>query len=575
METEFLLSLAKILFESSFGLIWKSERQRQLKKLEEGGQPSKYQEMLLTELDDLHVKINQQSRTRLKLCLREYKGGLEQLRAVFKEDDHHLPRTRSLTRREAFNLKKSFKAKPLHADMRLDEARKNLKLEKKRDSLEEAKRNFEEACKNAAEAFENEGLSAFDRVTGQSIYILAKLHQKILENVLHNVHSLELERISTAFISCKTSLEQLHAMTEVTKVFKNAITKKAGKLSSEQAQIFVGVCSINFVIHDIVERAFMDRGLWRLPGIDIENHEEKIDALRDARVTEIMARLGVGHLCVTSSLEEENVEERKLVSPLDIAANGEGHLIIADDGDRTIKVFERSGKSSFEFKFSFQALSRRVVDEHIISVATDKKDNFFVLIQMDKYRFSVYVFDKQGTFSQKFKLSKGLCSTIAINDNGEILVAKEVAVELYQIDGTFIRSFERDVLTKVEDIAVLDDGYVIVLNNDGHVCVFNQQGCHLPNYELEVIPSAKSIIFFHKTQHFATLNYETQSDFLSISIYSINNEKAEYVKSIYQPYKRTSKTEKELQVTPKMTVTKEGRIVILTMIGIESKVIVL
>ena len=79
--------------------------------------------------------------------------------------------------------------------------------------------------------------------------------------------------------------------------------------------------------------------------------EEKIDLLRDVRLAQVLREQGTEDCSVVLSFGHEGKEESSRVkkSPRGIAANADGQFIIADDGDKSLKVFDSSGNFIMSF----------------------------------------------------------------------------------------------------------------------------------------------------------------------------------------------------------------------------------
>ena len=64
-----------------------------------------------------------------------------------------------------------------------------------------------------------------------------------------------------------------------------------------------------------------------------------------------------------------------------IATNSDGQFIVADDGDKTIKVFDSNGNFLLSFKTRINDVGEGVT---ISDVATDENNNIYVLESLKK-----------------------------------------------------------------------------------------------------------------------------------------------------------------------------------------------
>ena len=578
------VSISLTLFKGAFGVLWMIQRKKVLEELRKADSDvvdQAFRRFILTEIDNVCLQVQRESRTDLNTSHSFYKNGLAQLNEVLNK---------------AGVGKKSGTAKrpecvggtTLFTDDESDPTSDDLKalnradLEKSAEkALDQAKIAFSDASREATRAFTNANLDVSERVEATYIRIMGK----ILQNT---------EDPSNTLPSCRTYLDELHSLSKVTRIFREAVNHKGKKSpfsKEEDIKIFVGVCYLHRIIYDHV--ALLDpkhKGPWSWPCIKIEESKKMypVDPLRDVRVDKALRKLHeeqndnlintAVNLSAVSSFGSE--DPGKLISPQHVDTNSVGQFVVADDGVRKIKVFHESG----EFLYHFNPIPRRLADEDVLSVTTDCQNNLFVLIRADKYHHKICVFSNGiHKLSSELSLSERLvrCSPI-INESSEIFVlieekeSKCSAVEVYKADGTFVRTFGRGTLKEPKDMTFVNDQHRLMVldrvdNGDDRILVFTEQGEHLEEESFRVVPS--EAIAFHSVSKHVAVSSSNRSDpgrLVKISIYDENHER---VSCIHQGEER-NETEGKESVPPKTALTKDGRLAILAGFVGDCKVIV-
>ena len=579
-----LMSFASFAFKSAAYLIWKIKKQEILKKLQDSKllDGKQVRELILTEVELIHLKLDNQARKDLGSSISFYKEGLEILNEVLNNIKRRTTKElfeeegtedESIGAQSTLNTKTDF----LHAVTNNYERLKLTDLnERERSIFEKAKKPFADAAYKAAEAFSNTELRTSERIQSMSIRIMAK----ILENM---------EDASIALLSCRSFLRELNSLSDVQDIFRLAVTstgKKSPFNLEENIRIFAGVFHLNRMVFDVFQLAFKNKVPWDFPPIIAKDGGKlvhRIDPLRDVRVAEALSRLHHQKkketllLSVTefSVVRLFGTEKTKLISPRDITSNNQGQIIVADNGDRFIKVFDKSG----ECVQSFFALPSYLADEDICGVATDHEDNIFVLVMIDKFHFKVFLFDKDGQLLNKFPLKEGVHSSMVINQRGELLVlveekdTKRFAVQKYKTsNGKSDKIFGQDILEEPKDITVTHGGHCLVLNRNGRVTVFDVEGNHQKELDFDYADDAlaEAIAFHSESNHVVISNLQPEFR-VKVSIF---NEHRDCERSIFQGAEQLSGKEQRECVPPKIAVTKNGNIAILSGFVGECKVIV-
>ena len=575
-----LASFAVLVFKCGAYVVWKIARKEVLKKLkeEESIGDGNFLRLFLTETDELDLKLDQISQKELGASRVSFKEGLtivnEVLNKIGKsgEDKTHTA-TVSVSRKSTFYVVNAA------VDI-VDSMTGNLKSLKVTDLderagklLNKAKEAFGNASLEANEAFSNPSLKATLRVQAMSICIMAKILK-------------HMDDPSIAFTSCKSYLNNLYSLQQIQDSFCSLVTGKG----SFDKEIVRDVCYLNRLLFDVIHRVSEKEVFWSWPPIIIRKDDKiiyRLDPLRDVRVTKALCSKSrkkdvlsnVAEVTVAWSFGAEE-PDTKLISPRDVTTDHHGHFIVADNGDRCIKVFNDTGK----FVRSFSPLPRHQVDEEICSVVTDREDKIFVLTKIDKYHHKVDLFDKDGKLLKRFQLEEGLvCCSPVINDSNELFVAienqkddsKHSKVYAYRSDGKSIihKGFGQDILMEPTDMTVANGGLLMVLNRNGHVVTFDKDGKHLPERDFyHKGDSPANALAFHSESEHVVISSLEPGFFVNISIY---DKSRACVHNIHQGGEQMTKKEQRECVPPKIALTKDGNIAVLVGSVGECKVVVL
>lgn len=613
MESVLTIALGAFSFSLKIGRRWLVS-----KRLKDGDTTNKTLcQLILREIDEVKILLEKQKQLKLHESLHLFEEGLGYLDEVLSNESRDEKEMIGQAAELQIDCPWTFL---IEADLLIKNMERLKHLPDQGEAsmkVSKANERFQQAREKARSAFWNLQTSA-DLVLAANIGVTSV----ILENY---------KNPGIAMQEYKTWLKYLNGTNKVKDTFKRA-TKRGG-INDDQKNCFLGVCHINRVIYEITQIA-VSRGemSWIWPCIELG--EEKVDPLRDARV----AKVDEKQYCLTLSFGQNLEGEQNLISARDIAVTKQGHFLIVDKGDQKIKTFDRKGK----FLRSFYPLRRRLADQDVCGVTTDREDKLLVLTKLDKYHHEIYVFDQRGNLQNKFRLRKGLVrSSPIVNDKNEILVISEKpfsersVVEFYK-DSQYVGSLElkepkeltkpselsdskgskqpKDASevskmskfqkkaehskstkgtrkpkepedgdtkeqkksqepkppTKAKDIAITDNGSVMVLNSDASVDKFKDQ-VQTKRQKLEGIPSKglEAIAFHSLSKHVLITN--SSDGIVSISVHGA--EDGECVSSFHADEDRSGKKERKY-IAPKIAVTAEGRIAVLTGFEGESKVIV-
>jgi len=225
----------------------------------------------------------------------------------------------------------------------------------------------------------------------------------------------------------------------------------------------------------------------------VDTEVKKVDPLRDASVAKVLQKQGMEHCCVPWSFGQEGEEEHKLKYPRGIATNTDGQFIIADDGDKTVKVFSSSGKFLHSFKPQTDDADTML---HVLDVATNlNNSNIYVLVELEKpgaegCELEMHVHQNSGDPLNKFPVRRGVWTVRLTVSSNKVLVlwktaqCKEV-VDVFNHDGGYVCSFGEGILKRAWDITTVPDGSVMVLDGgDACVRVFTEDGTQLNKFNI-------------------------------------------------------------------------------------------
>lgn len=492
----------------------------------------------------------------------------EERSAVESDEDSDLPMSEESVKMPCVEDRTSLSSNSLASKL------KSLKLAESDESkraLVDAKAEFKKAYLIATEALNNEELCLSNRIEAMAIRVAATTLEKI-------------EYPEDALAPCMLYLEELHSMPGVQKsfaiefMFREIAAKRGGsrvhslsrRLAFKKGEFqvaFSKVCHVNRVLYDIVQALGKVNLLMTWPCVNTKRRrtfvaEEKVDPLRDSRVTNVLRELRMEHRCVVPwSFDQEGVEENRLKDPRGIAVSTEGEFFIADRGDHNVKVFDRGGK----FKYSICPLP---VDEQlniaVRDLAIDRNDCLYVLVRMRDSAGAkenrVCMFEKSGErqlFRHFFLLSKGFSGrNLTVNINTNVLVTdSRQRIEVYEPNGQLIRSIGAETLKpNVFVIAAANDGRVMVLyKHDSDIEVFGEQGSLINNFNVEgsyhTHDHYPRIAFHPASEHLIVAGFEKKKFRLDMLIYTKNG----------QFVRRIQYGEEKIARIQGIAVTPEGR----------------
>ncbi|KAM7431230.1 hypothetical protein ABFA07_018173 [Porites harrisoni] len=514
-------SLITAVFKATIGLLVNKGRDKLAEKLNEGDvTDQKFRGLIVREIDEIKSKLDGLARTPLKTSISLFKEGIELLYEVFESarssTEHRAIEAAATACVEQFDIAKEMRKLQLTA---LDESATR--------KLSKAMKTFSEARLEAMRAFSNEALELPDR--------LLAMQYRLMATILRNI-----DNPTDALAACRVCLDELHQVPAVKEYFKveleEGLRLRARFNKDQRRQIIFSVCHANRVIYDVMSMLGSGK-MWTLP--DVETGKEKVDPLRNERVVNILAKQGNEHCCVTPwSFGQEGEEEHKLKDPYGIATNTKGQLLIADNGDKTVKVFDSNGK--FDFRFNPQT-DNADTELDILDVATaGEDDKIYLLVTLvkpgaEEWEIEAQVFNRTADLQHKFPLRSGYWGRLTVRSGkqrGKILLLADDPLTGYVIDvhdepsGEFVCSFGGGVFKDATDITATCDGRVMIVDSiEGSLYIFDVEGHQLGKFNIKYERDVYLRIACHPaSDHVVLAGEERGTNRLTLAIYTVNGE---------------------------------------------------
>ena len=543
-------SLITAVFKATIGLLVNKGRDKLAEKLNEGDvTDQKFRGLIVREIDEIKSKLDGLARKDLKTSISLFKEGIELLYDVFesaRSSSEHRPIAAAATACvEQFDIAKEMRKLDLSA---LDEpsTRKLIK----------AKKRFEEARLGATNAFNNEALELPDR--------LMAMQYRVMATILETIDNPE-----DCLPACKVCIEDLQDVSGVKECFKVELRKglwaRFGK--EERRKIISTVCFFNRVVYDVtlMARGFGTKGQLSVNWPCVNTGEEPVNPLRNQRVAEVLNKQGMVHCtCLPWSFGQEGEEEHKLKYPRGSATNSKGQFLIADDGDKTVKVFDSNGK--FDFRFNPQT-DDADTELDILDVATAGEDErIYLLVRLKKpgaeeWEREVQVFNQTADLQHKFPVRRGNWNRLTVSSElssgkqrGKILLLARDDVHVYEKpSGELVCSFGRRVFKWASDITATCDGRVMIVDRgDDSLYIFDVEGHQLGKFNIKHERDDYRRIACHPaSDHVVLAGHERETRRLTLAIYTVNGE-----------FVRRIQLDEVVRSVRGITVTVEGHIAV-------------
>ena len=412
----------------------------------------------------------------------------------------------------------------------------NLVDEEAKTALSDAKERFKLAREKATDASNNEALSTFDQITAIRYRVMAAMLEYAADMAVGTAGDLR-SILKRALPECKQCLEKLHSLPAVQKCFnvefeKSQLNVRGRFGKDERREIISIVCQINRVIYDATQAVGRDVNVWFWPYVD--TGEEKVDPLRDGRISKVLHKVNMEHCWVTPwSFGLDGEEEHKLKNPCGIATNTTGQFLIADDGDKTVKVFDSNGK--FDFRFNPQTDDADTKLDMLDVATSGEDDRIYLLVRLKKpgaeeWENEVQVFNKTGDLQHKFPVRSGdWDSRLTVSSGkkrGKILLLTRDVVDIHEPSGEFVCSFGGGVFKNARDITATCDGRVMIVDRDDNsLYIFDVEGHQLGKFNIKYEGDFYYRISCHPaSDHVVLAGHERETDRLTLAIYTVNGE---------------------------------------------------
>ena len=483
-------SIITAVFKATIGLLVNKGRDKAAEKLKDGDvTDQKFRGLIVREIDDIKSKLDGLSRKDLLASISFFKEGIELLYDVF--DKARSGSEYGTVTTEAACVK----------GLSLLKGVRKLKLSDQDESttrkLSDAKERFKDARRKATEAFNNEALETYERILAMQYRVMATILEKV-------------DNPAEAVGPCRVCIEELHGLSAVRESFNVELTKslRARFGKDERRKNISNACHVNFVIYNVTTMVCSDiKVLSNWPSIG--SGKDKVNPLRDERLTKVLHKQGMEHCSLTLSFGQEGEEEHKLKRPRGIATNSSGQFIVGDISDSNVKVFDSTGTFINLFSLPNHDVDAKL---YVLDVATDMNDNIYVLVRSvkkpgaAKSELFVHKFSKINTAYMHHKFPvRGELGRLTVTDSGKVLVLRsddKVEVDVYKTDGQFVCAFGKGMLKRGWDItAANDDRVMVVGNDDSCVHIFSEHGNHLSKFKLQGYCPDLRIAFGRSNQH--------------------------------------------------------------------------
>ena len=512
-------SLITAVFKATIGLLVNKGRDKLAEKLNEGDvTDQKFRGLIVREIDEIKSKLDGSARKDLKTSISHFKEGIELLYDVFESarpSSEHKIVTDQAASVEAFPLTREMRRLELTS---MDETATWL--------LRAAKERFKEARREATKAFNNEALELPDRLLAMQYRLMAT----ILETVDNPKDSLP---------ACKVCIEDLHDVSGVKECFKVELNKglwaRLGK--DERRKIISTVCFFNRVVYNVtLMNRFGKKGELSENWPCVNTGEEQVNPLRNQKVGEVLKKQGMEHCCVRTlwSFGQEGEEEHMLKKPYGIATNHRGQFLIADDGDKTVKVFDSNGK--FHFRFNPQTDDTDTKLDILDVASAGEDDKIYLLVRLEKpgakkLEREVLVFHKTADLQHKFPVRSGYWGRLTVSSGKQrgriLLLTGDDDVHVYEEpSGEFVCSFGGGVFKYAIDITATCDGRVMIVDlNDDSLYIFDVEGHQLGKFNIKYERDVYDCIACHPaSDHVVLAGYERETYRLKLAICTVNGE---------------------------------------------------
>ena len=526
-------SIITAVFKATIGLIVNKGRDAAAEQLKYGDvADQKFRGVIVREIEDIKTKLDGLARKDLLSGIDAFETGLGYLyQAIDAEAGEDMTGTAETFQEKHSKEISSPSPTAAAKTVAFAEEMKRMQLNEFSDetkrALSRAKEQFKMAREEATRSFNNDALSTFNRVTAIRYRVMATMLESAIETAATagDLSTLSVEKaLENALPQCEQCLQKLNSLPDVQNNFKVELEK------DERRQIISTVCQVNRAIYDAKKTLSKDRQIWNWPLVD--TGEDRVDPVRDRRVAKVLEKVGTEHSCVRPwSFGQEGQKENRLRRPDGIAANADGQFIVADDGDKTIKVFDSNGNFLLSFNTRISNASKAVT---IYDLATDENNNIYVLESFKKpgaedSELEVKVFNSTAELLLQFpaRSHSGSFPKMAVTKDKVLVYRKtgnRYVVDVYDHEGAFVRQLDKEIINFADNITADDDGRIMALN-EIHSCihVFTDDGEQLSKFQINIegyLSYTLGIGCHPEGEHVVVGSEEKSTGLCSVSIYT-------------------------------------------------------
>ena len=563
-------SIVTSVFNATIGWLVNKGRDVTAERLKEGDvADQKIRDLIVREVEDIKSKLDGLSRKDLLAAVDSFQTGI---RYLF----------------EAFDVKPSSQASVGITDENLsehdlEEAMKTVSVAAEMGKLEkmdfsetmknfffQAKKRFEMARNEATKASNNEALKIFDRITAIRYRVMATVLESVVETV-GTAGDMSPSSLKTALTNalpeCEECLQKLHSIPAVQDNFKveldKAVLNVRGRYGKdERRKIISTVCQVNRAIYNATRVVGRDSLVWPF----VDTGEDKVDPLRDGRISKVLHKVNMEHCCLLWSFGQGGDEEHKLKWSSGIATNTKGQLLIADDGDKNVKVFDSKGKFAFRFNPQTNDTDTMLVISDVATAGDD--DTIYLLVGLTKpgaeeREGEVQVFNQTADLQHKFPVRRGRwgdrLTVSSGKQRGKILLLAGNVVDVHELSGEFVCSLGGGVFKYARDITATCDGRVMIVDStDDSLHIFDVEGHHLGKFNIKYERDVYYRIACHPaSDHVVLAGAERETNRLMLAIYTVNGEFVRRIQLDVQVF-----VVLDLHIVLGITMTVEGHIAV-------------
>lgn len=217
-----------------------------------------------------------------------------------------------------------------------------------------------------------------------------------------------------------------------------------------------------------------------------------------------------------------------------------------------VKIFDPTGQFIQHFSLPLETFYI------ILDIATDIKDNMYVLVMG-----SVYKFSNTADLHHKFPVRRGFTLTAT---NNKVLVLSKSKVDVYDTVGWFLCSIGVGRVKACSITAANDDRVMVADWRDRCVHIFGEDGHHLDKFQLQGGYVISNIAFHMLSEHVVITGVKRGRDIVVVEIFTKDG-----------VFVRSTEIYAELiERICGMTVTRDGRIAVVGLYSdLTSKVLVI